>query len=157
MIQVLFVCHGNICRSPMAEFIMRDLLHRNGADGDFTVESAAASTEEIGHDMYPAARDELRRRGVPFQKRHARQITPADYARFDIIAVMDRQNLRDVRRLLGGDPQQKVRLLLEFAGESRDIHDPWYTRDFAAAYDDILRGCTALLGKLTDASSAPCR
>lgn len=148
-VRILFVCHGNICRSPMAEFIMRDLLRRNGADGAFLVESAAVSDEESGNDIYYAAREELRRRGVPFQARHARRMTRGDYDRFDVIAVMDESNLRNVRRITGGDPQGKIRLLLAFAGESRSISDPWYTRDFATAYAEILRGCNALLEALT--------
>ncbi len=146
--RILFVCHGNICRSPMAEFVMKDLVKRGGLQDRFEIASCATSTEELGNDVYPPAKRELERRGIPFSPRRARQMEKEDYGHYDIIAVMDSQNLRNIRPFAGDDPDRKVRLLLSFCGEDRGVADPWYTGDFSKTYDDILRGCGALLDAL---------
>lgn len=148
-IRILFVCHGNICRSPMAEFIMKHLVKQAGLSEQFTISSAATTTEELGNDIYPNAKAELKRRGIPFEKRRARQIRSDEYADWDLIIAMDRENLADIRYVVGNDPEHKVRLLMSFAGEEKSVSDPWYTRNFVRAYDDILRGCEALLEKST--------
>ena len=145
MTNILFVCHGNICRSPMAEFIMKDLVRRAGREAEFHIESAAATREEIGHDMYPAAKRKLAEKGVPFTPRAARLVTPADYERFDQIIAMDGENLRHLRRLLGEDRNGKIRLMMEYAGEKREVADPWYTGDFELTWRDLSRACAALL------------
>ena len=148
MIKVLFVCHGNICRSPMAEFVMKKLVKDAGLDSKIAVDSCATSREEIGNDMYPPAKQKLREKGVPFAKRAARQITKADYVAADYVVAMDRYNLRNLDRVLGGDPDGKISLLLSHAGRSADISDPWYTGDFESTYRDVLEGCSALLEAL---------
>ena len=145
MIRILFVCHGNICRSPMAEFVMKDLVRRKGLEDSYLIESCATSSEELGHDMYPPAKDELDRRGVPYGRRSARRMTRDDYGRFDMIVAMDRQNLRNLLPFVGEDPERKVSLMLSHAGEDRSVADPWYTGDFSATYRDVLRGCEGIL------------
>lgn len=145
MLDILFVCHGNICRSPMAEFVMKDLTERQGLAGKFQIASAATSREELGNDIHPGTRRVLEREGIPFSSRQARQITKSDYEAYDYIIAMDRANLGNLERLLGGDPEGKFFLFLEFAGEHRDIADPWYTGNFDETYRDIQQGCTALL------------
>lgn len=148
MKKILFVCLGNICRSPMAEFIFKDMVKQAGLEKDFYIESAATSDEEWGNDVYPMAKQKLYEEGIPFTKRRARQMTRADYDKFDLICAMDLSNLRNIDRITGGDPEGKVSLLLDWAGEHRSISDPWYTRDFDAAYNDIVRGCEALLERI---------
>ena len=143
--RILFVCHGNICRSPMAEFVMKDIVRRRGLEKDFEIASCATSTEELGNDVYPPAKRELERRGIPFSPRRARQMRREDYERYDIIAVMDNQNLRNIRPFSGDDPEHKVKLLLSFCGEDRGVADPWYTGDFSRTYEDVLRGCEGML------------
>ena len=145
MIKILFVCHGNICRSPMAEMIMKELVRREGLADNFTIASCATSTEEIGNPVYPPARSELARRGIPCERRGARQLTRRDYAEYDLLICMDDWNVRNTLRITGGDPEGKVRKLLAFAGRGGDVADPWYSDRFDIAYEDILEGCTALL------------
>lgn len=145
MLDILFICHGNICRSPLAEFVMKDLTERQGLAGKFQIASAATSREELGNDIHPGTRRVLEREGIPFSSRQARQITKSDYEAYYYIIAMDRANLRNLERLLGGDPEGKFFLFLEFAGEHRDIADPWYTGNFDETYRDIKQGCTALL------------
>ncbi len=145
---ILFVCHGNICRSPMAEFIMKDLLQKSGLSRFATVDSVAATTEEIGHDMYPPARKKLREMGIPFSPRRARLITRADYEAADLIPVMDEENVRHLRRLLGEDRDGKIRFLMDFAGQHREVADPWYTGDFDQTYEDIREGCEGILKEI---------
>ena len=119
-----------------------------GLSEQFTISSAATTTEELGNDIYPNAKTELKRRGIPFEKRRARQIRSDEYEDWDLIIAMDRENLADIRYSVGNDPKHKVRLLMSFAGEEKSVSDPWYTRNFAKAYDDILRGCEGLLRSL---------
>lgn len=145
MPHILFVCHGNICRSPMAEFIMKDLIRKAGCEKAITVDSVAATTEEIGNDMYPPAKRILTKKGIPFSPRRARLITASDYARADYILCMDEENLTDLARLTCGDPEKKVSLLLSWAGRRGEVADPWYTGDFEETYDDLVEGCRALL------------
>ena len=146
MTRILFVCHGNICRSPMAEFVMKKLAAEAGAE--VYAESAATSREEIGNPVYPPARRELARHGIGCEGKSARQITPADYDRFDLIVGMDRANLRNMLRILGGDPHGKVKLLLDYTPHPRDVADPWYTGDFDATWRDVNEGCRGILKEL---------
>lgn len=134
----------------MAEFIMKYLVQQAGLEDQFVISSAATTTEELGNDMYPNAKAELKLRGIPFEHRHARQIKGSDYADWDYIIAMDQENLSDINYVTGHDPDKKVRLLMSFAGENKSISDPWYTRDFANAYFDIYKGCEALLAKFLE-------
>lgn len=145
MIKILFVCHGNICRSPMAEFVMKDLVKKAGMEKQFEIASAATSREELGNPVYPPARRELAKHGLSCSGKYARQMTAADYDRYDYIPIMDRNNERNIMRIIGSDPQGKVRRLMAYAGSSRDVADPWYTGDFEATWDDVNEGCKALL------------
>ena len=145
MTHILFVCHGNICRSPMAEFIMKALIRKAGCEKEITVDSVAATTEEIGNDMYPPAKRMLTKKGIPVSPRRARRITKEDYDCADYIVCMDEENLYDLSRLTRGDPEKKVSLLLSWAGRRGEVADPWYTGDFEETYDDLIEGCRALL------------
>lgn len=142
--KILFICHGNICRSPMAEFVMKELVKKSGRT-DIYIESAATSTEEIGNDIHPGTKRKLREEGIPFERRAARRMTAADYSRFDLIVGMDTENIRNILRITGGDPENKVHRLLEFTDRVRDIADPWYTGDFDETFRDIDRGCRSIL------------
>ena len=142
---ILFVCHGNICRSPMAEFVLKDML--NGRD-DVFVASAATSTEEIGNGVHPGTAGLLRRKGISTAGKRTVQMTRADYDEYDYIIGMDDWNIRNILRITGGDPERKVHKPLEFAGESGDIADPWYTHDFETTYRDVLKGCEGLMREL---------
>lgn len=151
MIKILFICHGNICRSPMGEFILKDLAAKAGLADRFQIESAATSTEEIGNPVYPPARRKLAQHGIDCAGKTARQLTAADYGRFDLLLGMDRANIRNMTRICGGDPQGKIHLLMEYAGHpGREVADPWYTGDFEAAWDDVLAGCQGLLRKIEE-------
>lgn len=144
--RILFICHGNICRSPMAEFIFKDLLRSRGLEDRFYIESAAVSTEEIGNSIYPPAKRCLNAHGIPFDKnKTARQITRADYDRFDLIIYMDRMNLRWLRYIIPDDPQNKVKLMMSYTGRDRDVADPWYTGDFETTFRDIMEASRMLL------------
>ena len=149
MVKVLFVCHGNICRSPMAEFVMKDLVKKAGRDGEFDIASAATSSEELGDPVYPQARRKLAEHGLSCGGKRARQFTARDYGQYDLIIGMDSANIRALRRASGGDPEGKVRLLLSYTPHPRDVADPWYTGDFDAAWNDIYTGCQALLDSLS--------
>lgn len=148
MIRVLFVCHGNICRSPMGEFILRDLVTRRGLAHTFEIASAATSREEIGNPVYPPARRKLAEHGISTDGKYAVQITKKDYEKYDYLLAMEQYNIRNMMRILGSDPEHKVSRLLDFSEWPRDIDDPWYTGDFEKAYRDILEGCEALLAQL---------
>ncbi len=139
MIRILFVCHGNICRSPMGQYILQDMVNRAGVAERFWIDSAAVSREEIGNPVYPPAKRELERHGVACGDHRARQVTRGDYETFDRIYYMDASNRRWLERLLPRDPR-KIRPLLE-----RDVADPWYTGDFAAAWEDLNRGCRKIM------------
>lgn len=150
MKRILFVCHGNICRSPMAEFIMKKMVRTAEREADFEIASAATSTDEIGNPVYPMARQELAKHGIGCPGHAARQLTPDDYSRYDMIIGMDGENIKNIMAIFGGDPESKVTLLLDHTDHPRDIADPWYTRNFTAAWKDIYAGCTALFDKLND-------
>ena len=148
--RILFVCHGNICRSPMAEFILKELLRERGFESEFEVASAATSAEELGNGVYPPVRRLLEARGIDCSGKRARRLTPADYGRWDLFVGMDQANLRNMRRLFDGDPARKVRLLHEFGGIPGEVEDPWYTGEFKRAEEEIRAGCARLLDWLLD-------
>ena len=148
MTKILFVCHGNICRSPMAEFVMKDLVEKAGRSHDFYIESAAVSAEELGNPVYPPARRELVAHGISCEGKTARQMTRLDYDRFDLLICMDSSNLRRMERICGGDAQRKMTRLLDHTAHPGDVADPWYTGDFSATWRDVINGCTALLEKI---------
>ncbi|MBO5556986.1 MAG: barstar family protein [Oscillospiraceae bacterium] len=150
MIKILFVCHGNICRSPAAEFVMKDLLKKARLAGEYEVASAATSTEELGNGVYPPMRRVLQAHGIDCAGKTARQIRRADYSDYDLLIGMDEENLWNMRRRFDGDPEGKLHNLLEYAGRPYDaIADPWYTRDFEQTWDDVYEGCLGLLYTLT--------
>lgn len=150
MIKVLFVCLGNICRSPMAEFLLKDMVQKAGLADRFYIASAATSTEEIGNPVHRGTRERLRREGISVAGKTAVQLRTRDYEAYDYLIGMDDWNIRNMLRILKGDPQGKVHKLLEFAGSSRDVADPWYTGDFEEAFQDISAGCTGLLNMLRE-------
>ena len=145
MKNILFVCHGNICRSTMAEFVMKDLVRKAGREGAFHIQSAPTHRDEIGSDTHYGTKEILKLKGVPFTPRHAVQMVKADYEKYDLIIGMDSENMTYIKRIIGEDTENKVHLLLSFAGEKRSVADPWYTGDFDKTYDDVVKGCTALL------------
>ena len=147
--RILFVCHGNICRSPMAEFILKALVKAKGLDSRYHIESAAVSDEEIGNPIYPPAKRCLHQHGVWFDPgKRARQVTRSDYDRFDRIICMDRSNLRWIRYIIPADPEGKIHLMMSYTGRSHDVADPWYTGDFEVTFQDLLEGCEAMLGQV---------
>lgn len=150
MTKILFICHGNICRSVMAEMVMKELCRQAGVEEQFEIASAAVSREEIGNDIYPPAKRKLREKGIPFEFHAARQITREDYDYYDYIICADRSNVRWLERIIGEDTEQKVSLLMAWDGESRDVADPWYTGDFEEAYQDIEQSCKAILKRLAN-------
>ena len=145
MIKVLFICHGNICRSPMAEFVLRDMAEAAGRGAEFVIASAATSTEEIGNPVYPPARRKLAEHGIRCGGKTARQMTAEDYRRYDLLIGMDGRNLTNMRRICGGDPDGKMHLLMDFTRRPGEVADPWYTGDFDAAWRDVTEGCRGLL------------
>ena len=145
MTKILFVCHGNICRSPMAEFVMKDLVRREGLEEEYEIASAATSREELGNPVYPPARRKLAEHGIDCAGKTARQLTRADYDKYDLLIGMDNANLRNMQRICGGDPEGKLHLLLDYAGRPGEVADPWYTGDFEATWQDVLAGCKGLL------------
>ena len=154
MIKVLFVCHGNICRSPMAEFVMKDMVAKQGLEDEFYIASCATSTEEIwhgvGNPVYPPAQRELAKHGISCDGKRAVQITVEDYNKYDIILCMDSNNMRNIKRIIPSDPDGKIHKLMTFAGTDADVADPWYTGDFTTTYNDVLAGCKGLLEYLKD-------
>lgn len=157
MIKILFVCHGNICRSPMAEFVLKDMTKKCGMSEQFQIASAATSTEEIwngvGNPVYPPAKEELNRHQISCEGKRACQMKREDYLYYDYLIGMDQANIRNMMRICKGDPQGKIKLLLEYAGEHRDIADPWYTNEFHTTYCDVVRGCEGLLQFLSNHSA----
>jgi protein-tyrosine phosphatase len=161
MIKIIFLCHGNICRSPMAEYVMKDLVSKAGLESRFEITSGAVSDEEWFNPIYPPAQRKLREKGVSFGKHSAHKISPAEFKEQDLVIVMDRSNLRWLTRIVGdyssvetgkalegSDISGKVHMMMEFAGLSRDVADPWYTGDFEQTYQDVLAGCKGLLEKI---------
>ena len=149
MVKILFVCHGNICRSPMAEFVMKDLVKKAGLERDFEIASAATSTEEIGNPVYPPARRKLAEHGISCAGKTARQLCKSDYARYDYLVGMDSANLRNMQRICGGDPEGKLSLLLDWTVRPGSVADPWYTGDFEATWQDVSEGCQGLMTAVT--------
>ena len=155
MIKVLFVCHGNICRSPMAEFVMKDMVERNGTADDYEIDSAATTTEEIwngiGNPVYPPARKKLMEHGIDPGGKRARLAVRSDYDRYDLIIGMDTENMYDMKRIFGGDPDGKLSLLMDYTDEKgRGVADPWYTRDFESTWRDVNKGCAALIEYISE-------
>ena len=149
MKRILFVCHGNICRSPMAEFVMKDLVKKAGLASKFHIESAATSREEIGNPVYPPARRKLAEHGISCTNHAARQLTKEDYDQYDSLIAMDQTNLRNMNRICGGDYAGKMSLLMDHTAHPGNVADPWYTGDFEATWRDVLEGCQGLLNELT--------
>ena len=143
--KILFVCLGNICRSPMAEFVMKDIVEKAGLSHEFEIASAATSTYEIGNPVYPLARQKLAEHGIDCKGKTARQITKRDYEYYDYIVAMDQSNLKNLRNMLGEDKQGKISLLMDYTSRPADVADPWYTGDFQATWDDVTEGCAELL------------
>ena len=154
VIKILFICHGNICRSPMAEFVMKDMVAKAGLECEFYIESAATSSEEIwngkGNPVYPPARKKLEENGLSCKGKTARQMTAADYEKFDLLIGMDRANIINMNRICGGDKDGKIRHLMDYTDRPRDVADPWYTGDFDATWIDVNEGCRGLLRELTE-------
>lgn len=148
MTKILFVCYGNICRSPMAEFILKDMVEKMGISNKFYIKSAATSREEIGNPVYPPARRVLQNMGIDTNGKYAVQVTAKDYENYDYIICMDNLNLRNIKRIIPNDPDNKISLFLSFTGEYRDVDDPWYTGDFEKCKTDIINGCKALLKEI---------
>lgn len=148
MTKILFICHGNICRSPMAEFMMKDLVKKEGLEDRFLIESAAVSREEIGNPVYPPAREMLARHGISCAGKRARQMTVQDYEEYDLLIAMDRSNLTRMERICGRDTQGKIHLMMDFTSRPGEVADPWYTGDFTATWRDLEEGCRGLLDYL---------
>lgn len=149
MIKILFICHGNICRSPMAEFVMKDIVNKAGMADKFHIASCATSTEEIGNPVHYGTKRKLAEVGISCEGKRAVQLTKKDYDEYDMLIAMDEMNIRNIMRIIKSDPKNKVSLLLAHSDENRSIADPWYTGNFDNTYNDILKGCTALLEELT--------
>lgn len=149
-IKILFVCHGNICRSPMAQYVFEDMVAKEGKAEAFYIDSAATSTEEIGNPIHRGTRSKLIEKGIPFGDHRAVQLRKADYKNYDYLIGMDRYNIKNITRMVGGDKENKVYKLLDFTGHSRDIADPWYTGEFETTYQDVQEGCRAFLKYLKE-------
>ena len=151
MTKILFVCHGSICRSPMCEYVMKDMVHKRGLEGSFEISSAATSREEIGNPVYPPARRVLAANGISCSGHRARQMTKTDYDHYDMIICMDDNNIRNIMRITGGDPDEKISMLLDHTRrKGQQVADPWYTGNFDATWRDVTEGCEALLRELTE-------
>lgn len=148
MIRVMFVCHGNICRSPMSEFVFKDMVKKEGLESSFYIASAATSTEEIGNPVHYGTRNKLRQVGISTAGKYAVQMKKSDYDKYDYLIGMDEWNIRNMHRIVGKDPENKICRLLDFSNRPRDIADPWYTGNFEVTYSDIVEGCTAFLDTL---------
>ena len=151
MIKILFICHGNICRSPMCEFVMKDLVNKAGRADQFEIASAATSTEELGNPVHPGTRRQLALHGISCEGKRARQVTRADYDYYDMLICADSNNIRNLRRITGGDPDGKISLVLDHTSRpGRDVDDPWYSGDFETTWNDVSEGCAGLLRELTE-------
>ena len=150
MIKVLFICHGNICRSPMAEYVMKDLVKKAGLADRFVIRSAATSTEEIGNPVYPPARRKLAEHGIRCDGHAARQLRKSDYAEWDLLIGMDNANFRNMNRICGGDPEGKIHLLMDYTDRPGEVADPWYTNDFERTWRDVEAGCQGLLASVLE-------
>ena len=148
MKKILFVCHGNICRSPMAEFVMKKMVRDAGAAEEFEIDSAATSTEELGNGVYPPARRILNAHGIDCSGKYARQITMRDYEYYDLLIGMDNANMRNMKRFFGGDPSGKLRMLMDYTETPGEVADPWYSGDFEQTWQDVNAGCSGLLDDL---------
>ena len=152
MIRIMFVCHGNICRSPIAEFVLKKMVSERGVADQFVIASSATSTEEIwggvGNPVYPPAKAVMAKHGISCEGKRAVQLTRADYEKYDLFVGMDSANIRNMHHILGGDPQGKIRKLMDYTDRCGDVADPWYTRDFAATYRDVKAGCQGLLAEI---------
>ena len=148
--KILFVCHGNICRSPMAEFVFKKMLKETGIYDSFIIESRATSAEELGNPVYPPAKRELLKHGLSCDGKYATQLSRLDYDKYDLLIGMDSANIRNMHRLFDGDPDGKIKKLMDYTARGGDVDDPWYSGDFAATYRDVYEGCAALLKKITD-------
>lgn len=151
MVKILFVCHGNICRSPMAEFVMKDIVKKKRVASKFEIASCATSTEAIGETVYPPAKKKLAEHNISCAGKIARQMTKADYKDYDYIIAMDRNNLRNMARFAEDDPDKKISLLMDYTNRPGDVRDPWYTGDFEETWKDILEGCLGLFERLEGA------
>ncbi len=149
MVKIMFVCHGNICRSTMAEFVMKDIVKKNGNENEFYICSSATSTEEIGNDTHYGTKNILDEMNISYTKRQAVQLKKSDYENFDFIIGMDNANMRNINRIIGYDKENKIHKLLSFANDNRDVDDPWYTRDFRTTFNDIELGCRKLFEYIT--------
>ncbi len=150
MIKIMFVCHGNICRSPMAEFYMKHIVEKSGLSDNFQIDSTATSLEEIGNDIHYGTRRMLDKHNIPYEKRSARRFTKSDYQSYDYVLIMDKNNLKNILRIIGEDCDNKIELLLKYTGEEKSIADPWYTGGFDETYYDVSRGCNAFFKYLKD-------
>lgn len=152
MTKILFICHGNICRSTMAQYVFQYYVDEAGLSDCFEIDSAATSREEIGNGPHRGTVRKMKEVGIPVLPHRARQVTKEDYEYYDLLIIMDQENLWGIRRIIKDDPEEKIHLLLEYTDESRDVADPWYTGDFDATYRDVSRGCRALFKQLTSES-----
>lgn len=148
MYRIMFVCHGNICRSPMAEFVFKDIVVRHGKEKDFLIESSATSNEEIGNPVHYGTVRKLSQYGISCAGKYATRLREEDYSKYDLFIGMDSYNIFNMLKIFGGDPDGKIHLMLEYVGLNRDVADPWYTGDFYKTYDDIKAGCEALFNSL---------
>lgn len=150
MIKILFVCHGNICRSPMAQFVFQDMVNKRGLADHFTIDSKATSTEELGNSPHPGTVRKMNELGIPMIPHRASQLNRRDYEEYDYFIGMDTWNMRNINRIFGGDPEGKVYKFLSFGSDGRDIADPWYTGNFDETYEDVLEGCEGFLAYLLE-------
>lgn len=156
MVRIMFVCHGNICRSPMAEFVFKDIVEKKGLGDLFFIASSATSTEEIGNPVHNGTKKKLSEQGISVEGKYAIQISKTDYDQYDYLIGMDKRNIVNMHRILGQDPEEKICRLLDFTENPRDIADPWYTRNFDQTYDEVCEGCEGLLNALLQSNRTFC-